>query len=321
MFKQLKENMRKIGNVFLNGSEVSAQEAAYGILGMSLTNCTREAIFIPTGPPDERVFLVKSDAELQKLSGSSEEVAVSGILHHYAQRPDSLETNSLAEFAAYYTFSSKKRLANVRVDQEEPENIEDLIHVEDETCLRFLPLKDKSGYVRKRKMARIIRFRRYGEALEPINYYREQLMLYKPWRDEESELLAIDVETIFLMNYEILDAVRHEFNANMNDLPMEEMVSELESQNSDNRADSKYEVMDGLNLKADIMRELFPEKHLNANERIPSVSMIDDTSYKLLMDSLNNLQRQYTVHVMRRLKKHQDFNDFVYGGAGKFLSF
>jgi len=49
-------------------------------------------------------------------------------------------------------------------------------------------LRDSSGYVTKRNNRKIIRFRHYGK-LDVINYNREQLMLFVPWRDETTELL------------------------------------------------------------------------------------------------------------------------------------
>ena len=37
----------------------------------------------------------------------------------------------------------------------------------------------------KRKRAKIIRSVRFNKEKEPENYYREQLMLYTPWRNEQ----------------------------------------------------------------------------------------------------------------------------------------
>ncbi len=70
------EKFRSLGNTFLNYSEISAQEAAYGVLGLPLTRSSRDVLFIPTGLPHERVGLVKSRQELQKLDDDSEDVFV-----------------------------------------------------------------------------------------------------------------------------------------------------------------------------------------------------------------------------------------------------
>ena len=41
----------------------------------------------------------------------------------------------------------------------------------------------------KRKRAKIIRSVRLNKEKEPENYYREQLMLYTPWRNEQKDLI------------------------------------------------------------------------------------------------------------------------------------
>ena len=56
--KSLKESVRHIGNKFLNATEVSAQEAAYLILQLHMSSKSRKCEFIPTGPKNERTFLL-----------------------------------------------------------------------------------------------------------------------------------------------------------------------------------------------------------------------------------------------------------------------
>lgn len=46
----------------------------------------------------------------------------------------------------------------------------------------------------KRKRAKIIRSVRFNKEKDPENYYREQLMLYTPWRNEQTDLIK-DCET------------------------------------------------------------------------------------------------------------------------------
>jgi len=51
----VKQQVRDIGNKFLNTLEISAQEAVYIVLQLPMRKGSREVIFIPTTPPDERV--------------------------------------------------------------------------------------------------------------------------------------------------------------------------------------------------------------------------------------------------------------------------
>lgn len=97
----IKEKLKKYGHVFINKSEVSAQEAAYGNLGMALSRCSRDSVYINTSRPSDRVVLTKSAAELKQLPADSTDVNLEGLLDHYAQRPPQLDNCTLAEFAAW----------------------------------------------------------------------------------------------------------------------------------------------------------------------------------------------------------------------------
>lgn len=86
----IKRQVRHIGNHFLNSVEVGAQEAAYLVLQMPLTKASRDVIFINTSPIDDRVILVKTDTELQKLSANSTDIECSNIVKRNSVRPRQL---------------------------------------------------------------------------------------------------------------------------------------------------------------------------------------------------------------------------------------
>lgn len=46
------------------------------------------------------------------------------------------------------------------------------------------------GILKKRKKSKIICYVRYNKDQDPQNYYREQLMLFYPWRKEKEDLLG-----------------------------------------------------------------------------------------------------------------------------------
>ena len=43
---------------------------------------------------------------------------------------------------------------------------------------------------KKRKVPRIIRYVKYNKKKDPENYFREQLMLFVPWRNEQKDLIG-----------------------------------------------------------------------------------------------------------------------------------
>ena len=50
--------------------------------------------------------------------------------------------------------------------------------------------KTKNGTkYKKRKVPRIIRYVKYNKKKDPENYFRGQLMLFVPWRNEQKDIL------------------------------------------------------------------------------------------------------------------------------------
>ena len=56
----IKQQVRDIGNNFLNSVEISAQEAVYIVLQLPMRKSSRKVIFFITSPPEDRVHLLNS---------------------------------------------------------------------------------------------------------------------------------------------------------------------------------------------------------------------------------------------------------------------
>ena len=98
----IKQQVRDIGNKFLNSVEISAQETVYIVLHFPMRRSSRDVIFINTSPPEERVELLKSISDINELDDDSEDIYTGGLLKRYIKRPASLEDVSLADWAAWY---------------------------------------------------------------------------------------------------------------------------------------------------------------------------------------------------------------------------
>ncbi|CAG5040107.1 unnamed protein product [Parnassius apollo] len=105
--KSVKDSLRIVSNVFLNSSEISAQEAIYVLTGLPLSRASEAAMYINTSLPQERVHILKSYLELQSLEPDSSDIFQKDIIDYYSKRPLSLENISLSHFVAYYTYSKK----------------------------------------------------------------------------------------------------------------------------------------------------------------------------------------------------------------------
>ena len=70
----LRKQVRHMGIHFLNSVEISEQEAVYLDLQMALTKSSRGFKFINTAEEDDRTFLMKGKASLEKLPKDSTDI-------------------------------------------------------------------------------------------------------------------------------------------------------------------------------------------------------------------------------------------------------
>ena len=104
----IKQQVRDIGNKFLNSVEISAQEAVYVVLQLPMRKASRSVIFINTSPPAERVELLKPLSEIENLSDDCEEIQSGGLLKRYTECPECMQNITLADWAAWYDSCGKK---------------------------------------------------------------------------------------------------------------------------------------------------------------------------------------------------------------------
>lgn len=136
----VRKQLRKVGSVFLNTREVSAQEVVYRLLSIPLKQFSRKVIFVNTSPREQRVSMLKPIAQIKTLEDDDENIFQLSLLDRYAARPDSIENMCLAEFAAWYTYSkSGKGTSNDSDESDEGEANSVII------------LKGGLGYMRKEK--------------------------------------------------------------------------------------------------------------------------------------------------------------------------
>ena len=95
----LKQQVRIIGNKFVNNVEVSAQEAVYQLLQMLLKRSSRSVVFLNTSPPEERVCILKSNLDLLP---DDADIAASNVITRYMSRPAKLENVCFADYAALH---------------------------------------------------------------------------------------------------------------------------------------------------------------------------------------------------------------------------
>ena len=191
----IKQQVRDIGNQFLNSVEISAQEAVYIVLQLPTRKSSRQVIFINTTPPEERVQLLKPMNEIEEMDDDSEEVHSSGLLNRYKQRPASFENISLADWAALYDSCQKpfmKKSKSTDLDNLPLETRDDDENNDDELfdCAKESTQVGKPGKPKQHLKPRIIRSVWFNVKSQSEKHYRELIMLFTSWRNEETDLMG-----------------------------------------------------------------------------------------------------------------------------------
>ncbi|KAJ8049154.1 hypothetical protein HOLleu_01769 [Holothuria leucospilota] len=95
----IQNQVKSIGNKFLNAVEIGAQEAAYLLLQFPITRSSSNIVFLNTSPPDERTFLLKSKEDLQQMDPDDTDIECGHIIKRYSERPHILKGYCRAVFA------------------------------------------------------------------------------------------------------------------------------------------------------------------------------------------------------------------------------
>ncbi|XP_072162087.1 uncharacterized protein [Bemisia tabaci] len=307
----LKEKLKKISNLHYNNSEMSVQEAALNILQIPMSVSSSVVKFIPTNTPEERVMIVKFEKELKKLDSNSEDIIDKNILDYYSERPKKLERLCLADFAAWYETSQ----TNKAIEKNQTDNIDCNVILKNSKTITY----------RKRKTDRIIRFKNFSVNKDDYNYYRTNVMLFWPWRDERKEILRTDIYQVFEKNITKIKRNRQRY-CKFEDEFLESIIQRLEDTRENDEdlrntyLKAKFKIDDFIpdepHAETDIMDTILgtqEEFHIVSNQ----LKMTEDNYFEII-SSLNPEQRDYLLHLANDFKtnEHTQIFHFISGPAG-----
>lgn len=278
--------------------------------------------------------MLKSPSELKKLSPESSDIYKRNVLNRYIERPELLDNLCLADFVALYNFrGNKSSLSDESNDLNQDTTMDADLEIDD--SMKSITLSD--GVLRRRKQPKIIRFCRFNLAKDPHNFFRERLMLFKPWRNESVELEEIDPEQIYLQNINLIKENSRNYIKEDSDLELLSRAIENGRENQtddaegfendeDSEESSVINVFDypDNTMQADIMFEI----GLGHDSSVAAMSgtefnkltipeVFSNKDYIELMASLNEKQFSYVIHVLSSVKSNEmPFYHFVGGEAG-----
>ena len=350
----IRQQVRSIGNVFLSHVEVGAQEAVYLILQMPLRRSSRQVVFVNTNSEENRISLIKSEADLKELPKDSTDVECDNQIKRYQRRPKAMEHYCLADYIACFDIQCKQK-KNTSSPNYNMEFLPEIDDGDDDADSEFhIHMKNISNNTLKydrekhfghdgsilsrRKKPKVIYSAAFNKDTQKEDHYREQIMLYFPWRNESNILGSF---TLFEEHYnsvvEVIERNKKKYiglstedNIALLDLDMEDVLdaSIVPEELHINAQD--YE--EGISVSTD--HEFFnpgknqtfstydigvefgiSRKFISNEETIHGEMM--DTDYRKMVQMLNKKQKEFFYHVLHWHKANKGpLYNFLSGGIG-----
>ncbi|XP_071952879.1 uncharacterized protein [Antedon mediterranea] len=164
-----RQSLSKLGHVYMNNREVSAQESVYRVCGLRLKQCSRKVEFIPVGPNPVRMSLPLS--VIKNKMDDHQSAWLPNKLDKYKARPNNLEfkTMCLATFCSYYRILSTSEMKG----KAQRKNV--------------FRLQKQLGFIQKRTRSdnAIVRYPRFPMNTASEKYFMSMLQLFLPFRKDE----------------------------------------------------------------------------------------------------------------------------------------
>lgn len=348
----MRQQVRKVGNTFLTHVEVGAQEACYLVLQMPLRRSSRDVVFVDTNAEEDRVVLMKPMSILKELPKNSTSIESDSNIKRYKRRPYTMNKYCLADFVALFNIHYPKKGSKNEQNLQSSTESEDLpeshyeLDAEDDPKSFEINENDlteehvfKDGSImRKRNNAKVLYSVGFNKNDDKENFYREQIMLYLPWRNY-SDILGgyITYEARYNDNSEEIEVKRKNYvcalTENIAQLKKEVLSSEDEPTVTESQHQDECDLERGSNLSKefecfnpginngnndyDLALDLnIGRKQIDFQDDHVSIEM-PDAEFRSMVQTLNVKQKEFFYHVLNWIKTEQNpLYCFLSGGAG-----
>ena len=349
--ENVKEKMKTCAKQFLQMREVSAQEAVYRVLGLPLHKATFSTVFVSTDFKENRVKIVKPNYVINDMDDDEEDVFAKNVSDRCASRPSHLEQMCLAEFARWYVVvgrqSGQSDDSNLKQNGNESDSLDDELTGQLTDWPKSIRLQDGMGSMRKRSKPSVIRYHSFSHVKEPKKHYHSLLMLYKPWRNEEKDLLqgynsyaesfnATEEEIntkrkSFESHRDVIDAAVETYEENGPPVHSWDMLApQTEQERGDLHEEGSYEDPEHLLTQPPEGSAAHPSVTASATDIVISSEkkqgILSDEEFRVKVQSLNASQRCIFQWILKwcnacvkskaNRTKPDPFHIFLTGGAG-----
>ena len=241
------------------------------------------------------------------MDPESTEIQANNIINRYKNHPHIFENYCLADFASKVQIVNSK---NENVDTEINEISEQISH--NVRPNKLLAICNGTEY-RLHKKQRIIRYVNYNKKTNSENHYRERLMLFMPWRDENVDLLCgyNTYEESYTENQQLIVPLHKQYE-NFNDVIEESKETQDVTKYDDDQDDiDDSNIMECLSM-IDKYGFYYPDRDENLKtydlatdiKQLKNRQHIKHDSYDPNVDSSGyNMSDEEYTNVMRSLNK------------------
>lgn len=273
--------------------------------------------FLPTVWPHERQKNRKSNSTVtkEKLDENSTDIWTKSIVQRYEERPSEMDAIYLVEFVAWYTetrssANSKRNKNDDTLGDEPNDTFEDDVNFHEETSMSTATIGNTGTRYSKRKVPRVIRYRNY-ELDDIINYKREMVMLYLPFRNEIVNVIdRYKFEGIYNENEVLIMERRKLYESNIN---IEQVIAEIKA-----LCDQSDDFLP-VDTRDEFVRSVLLEGHVENNDDIEAVNtncgisairqrenVMSKHDYCEMLRITDREQRELILEVIHRLHSPED---------------
>ena len=326
----IKQQVRDIGSKFVNNVEISAQEALYIVLQLPMRKASRKVVFIHTAPPNERAELLKPLEEIKNMEDDCEEIYTGGLIKRYTKRSHKLEHLTLADWAAWCDLGDSafiKQANTLDTDDLLVETAFNDNQNDDDLETAKIDVSRPTN-VKKRNKARIIRSCWLNKEAELEKYYRELIMLFTSWRNEEVDLIsscASYQSRYQQLCHSIKEKMKEYAICDQDFAQLEQQMATVEHYDRIAPCTQDIEHQDEMEGNTDLTPELNESYNLSDDLGIPSTNLsneplvlnkLRDDEYRYLVQMLNVEQKEFFYHVLHKIKTTDEPICFLSGGGG-----
>ena len=170
--RSIRETIKRLGNVFLNTSEICVQECVYVLMGMALTHQSVDVQLLNTSVVEKRIKVVKNHTEMTDISDDSTDIYRDSLYDIYTKRP---------LYFIDWTFSDYISIVRItpRTAKSKDKELEG-VHVSRYNNRYYLDANKKYSIGKRR----ILSFMCPPKSQNEEEYFRIHLLLFHPWLNE-----------------------------------------------------------------------------------------------------------------------------------------